>query len=112
VVNWVLFWPTGLLVSPTLPRYHWKVNGLVPLTVTLRFAVAPGPMFWLCGWSVIEGTLHSAGCTTMVWLFALPQALVTRTQNELLAVMGGVVYDALLVPTGVEVSPLAPLYHW
>src|SRR5947207_15549758 len=34
------------------PRYHWYVNTL-PVAPTLRVAVPPYPMVWLCGCAVI-----------------------------------------------------------
>ena len=47
-----------------------------------------------------------------VALSAVPCELVTRTQYCVVAVSAGVVNDGALVPTGVEVSPEAPAYHW
>ena len=46
-----------------------------------------------------------------VLLFAVPHPPVTRTQYDFVVVSAGVVKDALLVPTGVVVVPLAPSYH-
>jgi hypothetical protein len=36
-----VFPPTGVLVSPPLPRNHWKVNGVEPVAPTERFADCP-----------------------------------------------------------------------
>ena len=56
-----------------------------------------------------------AALIVAVLLFAVAvplHELVTRTQYDFVAVNAGVVYDALFVPTGVVVVPLAPSNHW
>jgi hypothetical protein len=43
---------------------------------------------------------------------AVPHALVTFTQKLAVDINGGVVNVLTSPPTGVEVSPASPRYHW
>ena len=43
---------------------------------------------------------------------AAPHALVTLTQKMVVAIRGGVVNVLASAPTGAEVSPALPWYHW
>ena len=48
---------TGLVVSPAVPVYHWKVSGPVPVAATLSVAVDPDVMVLSCGCVVIDGAV-------------------------------------------------------
>jgi hypothetical protein len=50
VVNWRPVAPsTGNCVLPVAPRYHWKLNGPVPMAETERVAVLPEEIVCDCG---------------------------------------------------------------
>ena len=50
--------------------------------------------------------------TVAVRLSAEPAEFVTRTQYDVVPVSAGVVKEEESVPTGVDVSPACPWYHW
>jgi hypothetical protein len=54
VVKLAEFVPTGVVVVPEAPWYHWYVNGAVPDATTLSVAVAPLLMVVETGLVVIE----------------------------------------------------------
>ena len=88
------------------------MNGALPLATTLSAAVPPLVMVCEAGWVVMPVALQTVTVAVLLFAVAVPlQVLVTRTQYDFVAVSAGVVKDALLVPTGVVVVPLAPSYH-
>src|SRR5258707_1034101 len=54
----------------------------------------------------------AATVTAAALLFALPHALVTRTQYCVAALTGGVTNVGALPPTGWVKSSTGPSYHW
>lgn len=68
---------TGLVVTPELPRYHWK-PGEVPEAVTVRVAVPPLLMVVETGWVVIAG--GEITVTVAVFELAVPAVLVALAQ--------------------------------
>jgi hypothetical protein len=50
--------PTGVLVSPLTPSYHWYVNGVAPDATTVNVAVEALVINWLAGGVVIDGAGH------------------------------------------------------
>src|SRR5208283_1581160 len=63
--------------NAVLSQYHWKVRGVQAAATTLKLALPPTVVVWLCGWSTMAGGVCS--CTT-IWLVeseALPEASVT-----------------------------------
>jgi len=61
--------------------------------------------------AALPGAALRATCAAAIRSGWVPKALETRTQYDFVALSGGVVNDALFVPTGVVVVPLAPSYH-
>ena len=68
---------TGLVVTPVLPRYHWKV-GEVPEAATVRVVVPPLLMVVETGWVVIAG--GEITVTVAVFELAVPAVLVALAQ--------------------------------
>ena len=68
---------TGLVVTPEVPRYHWKV-GEVPEAATVRVVVPPLLIVTDEGWVVIAG--GEITVTVAAFELALPAALVARAQ--------------------------------
>jgi hypothetical protein len=92
---------------------HWKLSGVVPVTVTEKVAVCPAVTSALTGSVVIAGAAPAAVATLRVagLLVILPRLLATTTVNSgrlTETVVGGVVYDEELAP------PIAvPFFcHW
>ena len=59
------------------------------------------------GWGQEPGTVM-----VMVGVEALPQGFETLNQYDVVVVMPGVLNVGDVGPTGFEVSPLWPWYHW
>ena len=113
-VSELLLVPTGVVVVPAAPWYHWYDVAPTLFTTTVTVVDWPALIVREVGWVVITGGLAQVTVMTAVLLLTLVlplQVLVTRTQYDLLVVMAGVVKEALFVPTGVVVVPLAPSYH-
>ena len=49
------FVPTGAVVVPTGPRYHWYASGAVPPADTVKVAVLPFTIVIVDGWVVMLG---------------------------------------------------------
>src|ERR1051326_4834968 len=79
--------------------------GWVPLVVIVNRESTPFAQRWR---RARTGAL-TVIVAVLLFAVAVPlHELVTRTQYDFVAVNAGVVYDALFVPTGVVVVPLAP----
>ena len=70
---------TGSVVTPELPRYHWK-PAESPEAVTARVAVPPLLMVVDAGWVVMTGPAMPATVTVAVLESEDPAVLETRTQ--------------------------------
>ena len=86
--------------SGVLSKYHWNASGVQAAAVTLKPALAPTVLVWLCGWSKITGGVWSWTTTWLVEYDALPEASATVMTTTL--VPSG--RAALLVGTCVSVS--------
>ena len=68
---------TGLVVTPELPRYHWKV-GEVPEAATVRVVVPPLLTVTEAGWVVMAGGEMTV--TVAAFELAVPAELVALAQ--------------------------------
>ncbi len=68
---------TGLVVTPVLPRYHWKV-GEVPEAATVSVVVPPLLMVADTGWVVMEGGVITV--TVAAFELTVPAELEARAQ--------------------------------
>lgn len=99
----------GLEISPLLPRYHWKV-GEVPDTKTVSVAVPPLLTGSEAGW--IRKTGGMITLTVAEFESAEPAALLALAQKLVVDANAGVVNVAEVASiTGLEMSPLFPIYH-
>ena len=78
MVNELLLVPTGVVVTPDAPSYHWYANGPLPPATTLNVALEPLVMVVDAGCVAIDGGAQTV--TVAVVLLTLPQLFETRTQ--------------------------------
>src|ERR1051325_492319 len=100
---------SGLDVSPAAPSNHWNESNEPFAMITARSPLRTES----CAGTVTVGGWQEPGTVSvMVSVCALPQGFETTNQYCVVTFSDGVLKIGEFVPTGFDVLPDAPSYHW